>query len=131
MGLTFGPSINPKWGDHQRARIDRYEELNEEVRLLLSEISILDSQLDAFVAPSGVRWGIAALVGFSILGIVYPMYLLAMRPVPAGAWVRGSAILSFVLGLGLVVVFIISQVRGLKAQKRQPPEAQYQESFRY
>ena len=59
--------------------------------------------------------GIEVLVGFAAVGIVFPLILLAVRPVPTSAWVRFAVLAGFVGGLGAVVGYIVDAVRRLAA----------------
>jgi len=63
------------------------------------------------------RWlinGFLILAYFSVIGIVYPLYLMTRNPVVADATARETVLLGFVSGLVALLAFIWSAVSDLK-----------------
>lgn len=99
----------------QEERLRKQEDLQAEVRALESESKILRENLARIGQPEGVITGILILTGFASVGIVLPLALLALRPVPAAWGIRTVIVVGFTLGLGAVVAYLLASLRRLKA----------------
>ncbi|KHL19588.1 hypothetical protein CLV56_2829 [Mumia flava] len=118
--LPFQAMISSPRGDviyrRQDARIAREEELRAEVTMLEAERVLLDDQRSRMARPEGVRGGLIVLGLFAALGVVFPMIVMSLRPVPSGPGVRVSLILAFVVGFVALTGYMVSQVRTLRTR---------------
>jgi hypothetical protein len=111
----WDPRLGDRAVDRQDARISRRDTLSSDIRALRAEMEIVSSTLAGIGRPEGVVMGIWVLVGFAAVGIVLPLVLLAVRPVPTSPWVRLAVIAGFIGGLGAVVGYIVNAVHRLAA----------------
>jgi hypothetical protein len=106
----FIPSVTPFSLGRDAERQDSRNEMLDAVERRRddrqAEIRLLDRQLGELGRPQGVGWGIASLALLTILGIVFPMILMAVRPVPAGPLARAAVIVSFCVGVAAVLLFV-------------------------
>lgn len=109
------PSVSrPYERPEQISRIQFRDTLADQLRVRNTELDLLDEDLQNLGSPSGVAFGIFALTAFALLGIVFPLCLMALRPVPDSTPVRAAAIAAFVVGLVLLMSFIWFQRRTLR-----------------
>lgn len=80
------------------------------------EMHILEARLARIGQPEGVKAGIWVLVGFAAVGIVFPLTMLAMRPVPSWWGARVMVIGAFTAGLAAVIVFMFGMIDELNAE---------------
>jgi len=102
----------------QRAAIALRDRLAAQLRQLEEQRDLVEDHLQRLVAPSGIGWGILALATFAVLGVAFPLALMAYRPVPSEWGWRLAVVLAFMLGFGLVLWFIAWQWRSLIATPR-------------
>ena len=114
------PSIRPfpsprPWERSERiAAIDLRDELTAQANALAVQVSLKKAHLDRIARPKGVGWGIFALLGFSVVGIAFPLSLLAIVPPPSGLLPALGVIVGFIVGLGGVIWFMYYQLASLK-----------------
>lgn len=70
-------------------------------------MEILDARLAQVGNPQGVKEAIFVLAGFAVVGIVVPLAILALRPVPSVWWVRLLVVIGLAAGLGAVVAQLL------------------------
>jgi hypothetical protein len=98
----------------QDANIAARDLLQAQREAVLAQLSLVREHVGRLAAPNGVGWGIAALGGFATLGVVFPLSLMAVKPVPTeGIW-RFLVIIAFVVGLSMVLWFIVWLWRSLR-----------------
>jgi hypothetical protein len=78
------------------------------------ELDIVQRGLPWIGKPYGAVTGILVPAGFALVGIVYALIMLAVRPVPSGWQARASVLSSFTAGLIAVVVYLLTFVRRLR-----------------
>ena len=61
--------------------------------------------------PQHLRLGLAAFVYFALVGVLLPLVLLTLRPVPDGPMLRGGVVLLLGSGLVAVVGYLILTLR--------------------
>jgi hypothetical protein len=107
-------SVTPKivLERHDRA-IERTNSLKAQIAALDAEIDLIDEQRERFSRPDGVGSGIAVLSLFAVLGIVFPMVVMALRPVPSSIGVRVALVAAFVIGFGVFLFYLVALVRRL------------------
>jgi hypothetical protein len=127
MPRMFIPTPDIVYERHDRA-IERTKELRAQIAALDAEIGLLDEQAGRFARPDGVFNGLAVLSFFAALGIVFPMVVMAMRPVPASMPLRAGLIVAFVIGFAVFVAYLVTLVRSLpltqpakKAERQNAP----------
>jgi len=96
------------------AAIRERDRLNEELGVIVGEIKLLESRLPAMGQQRWLINGFLILAYFSVIGIVYPLYLMTRNPVVADATARETVLLGFVSGLVALLAFIWSAVSDLK-----------------
>lgn len=115
-------SLLPAGTDYERQeqdrRVDKIAELEAEVRALSARADLADRQALLVSAPQSAKLGLWALAAFSVLGILFPIVLLACRPVPSGPWIRTIVVLAFLAGLSMVVGYIAWQWSTLRPNGR-------------
>lgn len=113
-GLLMPNNLALDHGENRHdARISRLESVSSDIETLGAEREIVIGTLARVGRPEGVILGIGVLVGFALVGIVFPLIVLAIRPVPTSPWMRFAVVAGFVAGLGAVVAYIVSAVRRL------------------
>lgn len=114
------PSVTPDIVyQRQDARIAREDDLSSELRTLNSEVALLDEELSTFKKPEGIKSAIAVLMYLTLVGIVLPTILMALRPVPDGPAARAVIVAAFISGLGVLVVYLLWRARSLKPPQQQ------------
>lgn len=102
--------------------IERTNDLRAQIAALDAEVGLIDEQSERLSRPDGVFSGITVLSFFAALGIILPMVVMAMRPVPSSIGIRITLVAAFVVGFAVFVVYLIALVRrlplGLSESKR-------------
>lgn len=102
----------------QDVKISREADLASEIRALGKEIDLLDEELSEIGKPEGIRWSIGVLVYLILAGIALPTILMALRPVPDGAFARIAVVAAFISGLVVLVIYLTFRVRSLRPPPR-------------
>jgi len=97
----------------QEERLRRRSEVGGLIAAANVELEILDAGLARAGKPEGVQEAIYVLAGFAVVGIVVPLTILALRPVPSVWWLRLLVVIGFAGGLGAVVAQLLIAVRRL------------------
>jgi len=97
------------------AAIKERDRLKEELAVIIGEIELLESRLPEMAQQHWLIAGFAILAYFSVVGIVYPLYLMTRNPVVATASDRSKVLLGFISGLIALLAFIWSAVADLRA----------------
>lgn len=97
------------------AAIKQRDRLSEELRIITGEIELLETRLPANSQQRWLIYGLGILAYFSIVGIVYPLYLMTRNPVIATASARTKVLWGFSSGLVALLIFIWSAVADLRA----------------
>jgi hypothetical protein len=97
----------------QEERLRQRAEVGGRIAAAKVELEILDASLARVGKPEGVQEAIYVLAGFALVGIVLPLSLLALRPVPSVWWARLLVVVGFAVGLGAVVGQLLIAVRRL------------------
>ena len=126
--LTLGrrlraPAVVDRQIERQDHHLERLTELDADLKAISAEGQLVLSHLWRLGKPAGVGWVIWALAAFALLGVVLPLSLQALRPVPGGPLTRAGVVVAFALGLSLVLMFIGQQWRALGAKKLDQDEA--------
>jgi hypothetical protein len=82
------------------------ETMAGQLRNRRDDIELLQEHLDRLASPTGVGWAVLALAAFSILGIIFPLVVMAIHPVPEGVALRTFMVVAFLVGLAGVLAFI-------------------------
>ncbi|HEX4443130.1 MAG TPA: hypothetical protein VHZ81_06135 [Galbitalea sp.] len=98
----------------QEARIDRERQLESDIRLLDAEIDLIETRTRSFAKPDGVTGAVLSLVYLSLVGIVLPTTLMAVRPVPDSVGWRVTVVAAFVSGLVVLLVYFVRRARSLR-----------------
>ncbi|MGC2486350.1 MAG: hypothetical protein WA359_08920 [Acidimicrobiales bacterium] len=101
----------------QTERINRRSELAAETGARRAEVDLLESELRNVGKPQGVVFGIIALSIFSVIGIVFPLVLMSLRPVPDAFAERLATVIAFVVGLILLMAFIFVELRTIRRSR--------------
>ena len=105
------------------AAIKERDRLNEELGIIVGEIKLLESRLPAMAQQRWLIQGFVILAYFSVIGIVYPLYLMTRNPVVADATARETVLLGFISGLVALLAFIwiaVSDLRGFEKGATSP-----------
>lgn len=97
---------------HDRA-IERANDLSAQLAALDAEIGLINEQSDRFAQPDGVWSGIWVLTLFAGLGIVFPMVVMAWRPVPSSVWFRVLLVAAFAVGFAVFMGYLIALLKRL------------------
>lgn len=106
------------------AAIKQRDRLNEELRIIVGEVELLEFQLTARSQQRWLIYGFAILAYFSLVGIVYPLYLMTRNPVEASAAARITVLLGFISGLIALLTFIWSAVADLRGIEKRVGKAE-------
>ncbi len=90
----------------QDRRIAQVSELSARLQALDSEDDIIARQLAQVASPRGVYSGIAVLTYFALVGIVFPLALMASRPVAGSLVIRRLVLIAFATGLFSVLGYL-------------------------
>jgi hypothetical protein len=104
----------------QDARIDKEAELGADVAALSAEIKLIDEQASRFSQPEGVTSGMFVLSFFALVGVVFPMAVMATRPVPDDLVMRRLLVAAFLVGLGALLIYLIIYVKKLRLNQDSP-----------
>lgn len=102
--------------ERQDARIRRESELGLQRRMLQREVDAIDGEQRALALDPGIRDGVLMLGLFAALGIVYPMIIMSLRPVPDCAAARWSMVIAFIIGFVMFVGYVGRRVAALHAR---------------
>ena len=105
-------AIKPAWSHDIDARrldesIREEQELKEQLVATESEISRLTYDLEKLGKPDGVMPAVSILSSLSLLGIVFPVIVMAFSPAKLSAGLATALIGSFVVGLVSVLGYIV------------------------
>jgi hypothetical protein len=101
------PSLRPDPEfDDQVARLRLEAEKLSELRKAVAEHAAASTGLYGLGTPQGIRGAFGALAYMAGVSVVFPLSLLAIRPVPSAAWWRVAVVAAFVSGVGTVGVVL-------------------------
>jgi hypothetical protein len=103
--------------ERQDALISKEADIHGEIQALEKEIALLDEELSAFGKPEGVIGSIYVLAYLTLVGIVLPTILMALRPVPGGGITRILVVAAFISGLIVLLSYLLFRLRALKPPK--------------
>lgn len=116
------PRITPGWRHEIDAR--RFDETRRQESELLGELKATSSdvdrvsrELDLIARPVGVVSAIWVLALLSLLGIVFPVLVMAFEPTHLGWGVKTALIASFMVGLAAVLGYVLWYLRLLRTTK--------------
>lgn len=109
--MPFVPSVvQSNWRrDRERDRAD----LADRLEGLVTRRDEAAGDLDRLRVTSQLTEPVWILVGFAAVGLIYPLALLSLNPVPGAAWARVSVLLAFIAGLGALVRYFVKEIRRL------------------
>ncbi len=113
--------------ERQDAAIKERDRLNEELGVIDGDINFIELHLPVMAQTKRLFQGFIILAYFSIVGIVYPLYLMTRNPVIASASDRTLVLLGFISGLIALLVFIWKSVEDLRAIEKRLAAAQNRE----
>jgi hypothetical protein len=93
-----------------------------------SQITYANYEFDDLAAPKGVYRGLWALVALAATGVLLPLFLLLLNPVPASEITRTAVFVAFIAGLTVLLLFIWQQIR-LVGRRDQASSTQEQDEF--
>lgn len=108
------PAIPTIVSSRHDAAIKERDRLNEELGIIVGQIKLLESRLPAMAQQTWLIQGFVILAYFSVIGIVYPLYLMTRNPVVADATARETVLFGFISGLVALLAFIWSAVSDLR-----------------
>jgi hypothetical protein len=106
------------------AAIKERNRLNEELSVIGGEINLLESRIPGKEQQRRIIQGFAVLAYFSLVGIVYPLYLLSRNPLVAHGSTRSLVLFGFISGFIALLIFIWSAVADLSVMERSVKKAQ-------
>jgi hypothetical protein len=103
--------------------VNQRSETSYQVRDLESQIDQTSRFLGSFIVPPDVWRGFRVLVYFSIVGIVWPLSLMALQVDKVSAVIRGATVTLFVSGLGALAIYLGGLIRRAerKPQRQSSP----------
>lgn len=107
--------------ERQDARIRRESEVGLQLRMLRREIDAIDDERKALALDPGIRDGVFMLNLFAALGILYPMIIMSLRPVPNCGAARWSMVAAFIIGFVMFVGYVGRRAAALHAGSGQMP----------
>lgn len=102
----------------QDARVTRETDLRSELRFIDKEIDLTSERLAGFTKPKGIAGAVLALTYLALAGIVFPIVLMAVRPVPDNFVSRVVVVLAFASGLVVLLCYFIAHARSLRPPKK-------------
>jgi hypothetical protein len=102
----------------QDARVARETDLRSELRFIDTEIDLTSERLTGFTKPKGITGAVLALAYLSLTGIVFPIVLMAVRPVPDNVVFRVVIVVLFVSGLVVLLGYFVVHARSLRPPKK-------------
>lgn len=106
------------------AAIKERDRLNEELSVIHGEIDLIESHLPAMAQTRRLLQGFVILAYFSLVGIVYPLYLMTRNPVVASASDRTMVLAGFISGLIALLIFIWKSLLDLQGIEKHLARAQ-------
>jgi hypothetical protein len=94
-------------------QIAKREALESEAQTLLLRKRILEIEVEESENPEGLTSGFVVLFGFGIVGMVLPIILMSLHPVPDGLWVRALVMGGFTFGFFALFIYIFTTLRKL------------------
>lgn len=119
-GLVL-PSLVPRSDlAYQRpdTNVQREQQLRGEVELLASDETRLVEALSSVERPRFLRLGLGSFIYFALVGVLVPVVLMSLRPVPDALAARLVVALLFGSGLLSVVVYLVVALRDLLGPPR-------------
>jgi hypothetical protein len=98
----------------------RWEDAENELKRLRASLAVLDEQVASLSRPAGLRGALGVLIYFSLAGVVFPLALMAWRPIPESGLVRFVVVVLFGSGLAALLLYIGSTIR----EARKMPESE-------
>jgi hypothetical protein len=122
LGLLVNPLVHLSgimgsstiFWERQDTRISREAELRAQVSALVAEIQLIDEQADRFSRPQGVMAGIGVLAFFALMGVIYPMVVMATKPVPSDLSTRRLLVSAFIIGFITLLGYVVYYLRGVR-----------------
>lgn len=104
----------------QDARITRETDLRSELRFMDKEIELTSERLAGLTKPKGITGAVLALTYLAFTGIVLPIVLMAVRPVPDNVLSRVVVVvvLAFASGLVVLLCYFLTHARSLRPTKQ-------------
>ena len=93
-------------------RWPRLHQLREQHSDLADQVELQDRELGRLERPSSLRRLVGAFCLFLSAGVLFPLILMAIDPVPSAWWMRVLAISAFLLGVLAVGYTLVSPVVG-------------------
>lgn len=112
-GMRLRPP-NPVRQARAQALHDRQRELELRAQKYTWEVEKCNARIEGTRTPEGVTSLFAALALFSLLGMLYPIVIMAWRPVPESGLSRLSLVLAFGIGLISVMLVLRSFIKNLR-----------------
>lgn len=109
-GHTREP-VDPSEVRRRDAAVDRRGELEVQMRVLQTDLRIVEDERASVAKAEGVWPGLGVLTVFAALGVIYPMVTMSRRPVPDGPGTRWSMVAAFIVGFALFMAYIAYYVR--------------------
>jgi hypothetical protein len=91
--------------DRQRWRARRAE-AREELRRARADLDLIELSIQRLADVRDMRPLLLVLGAFALVGVVQPLAMLALRPVPGSALARGWVVVSFTAALAVLLVFL-------------------------
>jgi hypothetical protein len=86
----------------------------EDLRHINADLAAIDHELDVLGRPANLLAGVGVLVGFAIVGICWPLWLMSKEPATLSPALRTGLFAGFCVGLGSVVAYISLSVLALR-----------------
>lgn len=102
----------------QDARVARETDLRSELRFINTEIDLTSERLAGFTKPKGIAGAVMALTYLALAGIVFPIVLMAVRPVPDNVVSRVVVVFAFASGLAVLLCYFLVHARSLRPPKK-------------
>lgn len=89
----------------------RFDSLRSQEDELRDELFRLDIEIGKLETPSNLNRVVAGFGVFLALGVIYPLILMSLDPVPTAIWARATAIAALVAGIGAIAFALSAQIR--------------------
>lgn len=103
------------------AEYARLDSLRAHEDVLRDEIFRLDMEIGKLETPANLKRVAAGFGVFLALGVIYPLVLMSLDPVPTTIWSRATAIAAFAAGIGAIAFALIAQISKDRAVPDRPP----------